>query len=184
MKQIVLVLSLLTMITACRSARISSELSSGQIPCRPNDIIITEETASTISGMHNWIAECNGKKYICSYHYGDGVRCTEETESQSQKTIATLINMLKSDSMNVKRDAAKMIIRKLYTDQDLYEVVNEELLKGYPTASDKVSIDTMAWLCKALGASGNEKYKETLQKVKKSDNSKLAEFAAIGYDML
>ena len=181
MKQIVLLLSLLTIVTGCTSARISSKLSAGQLPCRPNDIIITEETAGTISGMHNWIAECNGKKYICSYHYGDGASCKEEIGSQT--VIANLKNMLKSDLMKVKKKAAQIITRRAYTDQDLYEVVNEELLKGYPTASDK-SIDTMAWLCKALGTSGNEKYKETLQKVKNSDNPKLAKFAAIGYDML
>jgi len=77
MKRLVLVLAILTMLTACTSARISSQFSAGQVPCRPEDIIITEETADPITGMHNWIAECNGKKYICSYHYGDGAKCTE-----------------------------------------------------------------------------------------------------------
>ncbi|MDY0221499.1 MAG: hypothetical protein RBR67_10215 [Desulfobacterium sp.] len=182
MKKIVLLLSLLTMVTGCSSARISSQLSAGILPCRPNDIIITEETSSTISGMHNWVAECNGKRYICSYHHGDGVSCTEEIGSQTM--IANLKDMLKSDLMKVKKEAAKRITTRSYTDQDLYEVVNEELLKGYQTASDKVSIDTMAWLCKALGTSGNEKYKDTLQKVKNSDNRKLARSAVIGYDML
>jgi hypothetical protein len=98
--------------------------------------------------------------------------------------IVKIINMLKSDRMDLKRDAAKSITRKSYTDPDLYEVVNEEILKGYMTASDKVSLDAMAWLCKALGTSGNAKYKETLKTVKDSGNPKLAKYAGQGYDML
>lgn len=77
MKKIVFILTGLIIITGCTSARISSQLSAGQLPCMPDDIIITEETADAITGMHNWIAECNGKKYVCNYHYGDGAKCTE-----------------------------------------------------------------------------------------------------------
>lgn len=79
MERPVLILAILamSMVTGCTSARISSQLSSGQVPCRAEDIIITEETAGAITGMHNWVAECAGKKYICSYHYGDGAKCTE-----------------------------------------------------------------------------------------------------------
>jgi uncharacterized lipoprotein YehR (DUF1307 family) len=74
---VIFVLAIVTMVTGCTSARISSQFSAGQVPCRSQDIIITEETADAITGMHNWIAECKGKKYTCSYHYGDGARCTE-----------------------------------------------------------------------------------------------------------
>ncbi len=77
MKRLIVLLVLAIIISGCTSARISSQFTSGQVPCRPEEIIITEETASAITGMHNWVAECNGKKYVCSYHHGDGAKCTE-----------------------------------------------------------------------------------------------------------
>ena len=77
MKQLIIIAALAITISGCTSARISSQFSAGQMPCLPEDIIISNETASAITGMHNWVAECNGKKYVCSYHYGDGAKCTE-----------------------------------------------------------------------------------------------------------
>lgn len=98
--------------------------------------------------------------------------------------VVRLISMIKSNMMDLKRDAAKEITRGVYKDRDLYEAVNQELLNGYGDASDNLAIDTMSWLCKALGSSGNAKYKKTLQKVKDSESPKLAKYAGQGYDML
>ena len=78
--------------------------------------------------------------------------------------VARLMNMLSSDVMTVKRDAAKLITRNSYSDPDLFVVVNDELLKGY-NQSDDNTLDTMAWLCKALAYSGDANYKKTLQKI-------------------
>ena len=61
----------------------------------------------------------------------------------------------------------------------LFDVVNEELLKGYQQRTgDRNHIDTMAWLCKALAASGMSKYVKTLEKVADTaTNTKLQKFA-------
>lgn len=56
--------------------KISKQFTSGETGCLEKDITITNETASA-NGMHNWVAECKGKKYVCTYHYGDGAKCTE-----------------------------------------------------------------------------------------------------------
>ena len=76
-KHILAIITIGIIVSGCTSARISSQLASGQIPCRPEEIVITEETAAAFTGMHNWVAECNGKKYVCNYHQTSGVRCTE-----------------------------------------------------------------------------------------------------------
>jgi len=76
MKRLIVVL-IFAIMTGCTSARISSQFSAGQMPCLPEDITISNETASMITGMHSWVAECNGKRYVCSYHYGDGAKCVE-----------------------------------------------------------------------------------------------------------
>jgi len=92
--------------------------------------------------------------------------------------VARLMNMLASNVMNVKRDAAKLITRNDFSDPELYKLVNNELLDGYNRYDDDVSIDTMAWLCMALANSGDANYKITLQKVADTTkHQKLAKYA-------
>jgi hypothetical protein len=77
------------------------------------------------------------------------------------------IGMLKSKDPKLKKDAAKSIFRGRYTESKLFNVVNEVLLQDYKRTSvkDKNGIDTVAWLCKALGASRNKKYSPTLERI-------------------
>lgn len=96
------------------------------------------------------------------------------------------INMLKSDIISLKKDAAKIIFRSGLSDQKLFEVVNEELLKLYQlNIYDNNHVDAMAWLCKALGASGMSKYKETLEEIAyTTPNKKLKKYAKQALNML
>jgi TolB-like protein len=74
--------------------------------------------------------------------------------------------MLKSKTVRQKKDAAKKIIRGKIKDPLVLDIVERELLAGYAKEGEnRHHADTMSWLCKALGASGNSKYKATLQKV-------------------
>jgi hypothetical protein len=76
------------------------------------------------------------------------------------------IKMLRSDSLRSKRDAAKRITRAALSNTAVLDVVENELLKGYGfNLSNRSHVDTMAWFCKALGASGVQKYKHSLKKV-------------------
>ena len=66
--------------TGCiKNPKISKQFTSGQTGCIEKDIVITNETAS-MNGMHTWEAQCNGKNYLCAYHYGDGAKCAEKME--------------------------------------------------------------------------------------------------------
>lgn len=67
-----------------------------------------------------------------------------------------------------QKDAAKRLVRAKYSDTVVLDVVEKVLLRSYQSADD----DTMAWLCKALGASGQGKYKTTLSKVAGSATSR------------
>lgn len=101
--------------------------------------------------------------------------------SSGKKTYSSsdVVNMLKSSSLRDKEAAAK-IVAKLYAhDQTILDIVNEELLKGYNSPSDsKDYVETMAWLCNALGASGQAKYASTLEKVsQEAPNRKLQKYA-------
>lgn len=76
MKRLLICCMLAVMMVGCTSARISKDLSAGVIGCLPDEIQIINETAS-VSGTHNWIAECNGKRFVCNYVYGSTTTCKE-----------------------------------------------------------------------------------------------------------
>lgn len=90
---------------------------------------------------------------------------TKYAEAGLSPEVVRYINMLKSDDISLKKDAAKRITRSGLREEKLFEVVNEELLKMSPNSTDNNYVDTTAWLCKALAASGMPKYKETLKKI-------------------
>ena len=70
---------------SCTSARVSRQLAAGVIGCPSSEIKITGETAS-MSGMHEFTAECDGRTYICSYVYGSNTNCHERPAVAKAKT--------------------------------------------------------------------------------------------------
>ncbi|MEJ2200471.1 MAG: FlgO family outer membrane protein [Desulfuromonadaceae bacterium] len=96
------------------------------------------------------------------------------------------IKMLHSRDLRSKTDAGKLIVREGVKDVVILDVVEEELLQGYlPSGSDRAYVDAMSWLCKALGSSGNSKYRGTLQTVaEKAPHGKLRKYAKKSLDML
>lgn len=82
-RQIIILVMVACLATACTSTRISKKFSAGEIGCDEDSIQIANESAS-IEGMHNWVAICKGIKYVCSYHTGDGATC-KEAKDQNMK---------------------------------------------------------------------------------------------------
>jgi CII-binding regulator of phage lambda lysogenization HflD len=77
-----------------------------------------------------------------------------------------LVNMLNSDKLRLKMDAAKTIVRSIGVDEKVFEALASELSNMVAAGrSGFVEIDTMSWMCKALAVSGNPKYAQTLQQV-------------------
>ncbi len=101
-------------------------------------------------------------------------------------TLNQYIQMLTSDSMASKKRAAKLMTRSKCSDTRVLDVAEQELLKWYPrSGSDRNLIDTMAWLCNALGASGNKKYLGSLKEVSRNaPHRKLKGYAAKNYNGL
>ena len=75
-KTLIVAMVAISLCSACTSSRISKKFSAGEIGCSEDDIQIANETASAES-MHNWVAICKGKKFVCSYHPSDGASCKE-----------------------------------------------------------------------------------------------------------
>lgn len=92
---------------------------------------------------------------------------TKNYNSNLSNEVNRLISMLQSDNINLKRDAAKTIYRGHYSEKELYEALNGQLLRWYKTVSstDRHGNDTIAWMCKALAASGMIEYRSTLNEI-------------------
>ncbi len=90
-----------------------------------------------------------------------------------------VVGMLKSSRMTDKEAAAKIVAKLYANDQAILDIVNDELLKGYNSSSgDRDFVEAMAWLCNALGASGQARYVSTLEKVsREAPNKKLQKYA-------
>jgi hypothetical protein len=91
-----------------------------------------------------------------------------------------LVSMLNSENSELRRDAAKTIVRNSRQVEKVYDSVATALTEMLNSgALDKLSVDTMAWLCKAIAASGNSKYAATLEQVVGGTKSqKLIKFAS------
>jgi len=77
-----------------------------------------------------------------------------------------LVDRLAKGGPETLRDVAQTLFESGSTNPEVLDVAAEVLLTKYQRASlDRGSADAMAWLCKALGGSGNNRYKAALDKV-------------------
>jgi len=77
-----------------------------------------------------------------------------------------LINMLQGPKIKLVRDAAKTIYRNPAVNAAVYDVAAAELLHLYDGGErSDLTIDTICWLCKAIGKSGDSKYEQILDEM-------------------
>ncbi len=113
--------------------------------------------------------------------YAERSKVLNKTDSWDEDLTAEenrLVNMLRSDDTALKRDAAKIIVRSAVNGK-VYSVVASALNEMSETyRNDNLSVDTMAWLCKALATSGDNSYVKDLEFVlENTKNSKLRKYA-------
>jgi TolB-like protein len=90
-----------------------------------------------------------------------------------------VVQLLRSFNYDDKTRGAKYLVRYYNTDPQLLKVAEEELLANYQLKErSRDFAEAMAWLCNALGRSGNAQYKETLAEVaQNANNRKLKSYA-------
>lgn len=94
------------------------------------------------------------------------------------------IEMLVRGGPESQRDVAQSIYNGMERDPEVLEVVAEVLLQTFQK-SGPIQSDATAWLCKALGASGNVRYKAVLQQVAdKAVDKKVRKYASQSLGML
>lgn len=75
-----------------------------------------------------------------------------------------LVNMMTSGNLRELKGAAKEIHSRRLTNPEVLDVAAEILLQLYPNAWDG-QIDTLSWLARALGHSGQARYYEVITEV-------------------
>ncbi|MDT8379895.1 MAG: hypothetical protein RQ739_13490 [Desulfotignum sp.] len=100
--------------------------------------------------------------------------------------VQRYMEMLESEHMKIRIDAAKYISRSGLTDPVLFETIKTKLLTGYTyNQNNPKHIDEMAWYCKALASSGNMDYADTLGEVaRKTTNEKLKRHCQSSIDQI
>ena len=96
------------------------------------------------------------------------VQTVEENtvDSEIDPEIAKLVESLHSYDSADRRRAAKIIARSYGNNPLLLEEVEKTLLSGYnEQVEDGNHVDAIAWLCRILGATHDERYRETLSTV-------------------
>jgi hypothetical protein len=83
--------------------------------------------------------------------------------------------MLASGGLGSMQRAAEEIYNQGLNDQELLDVAAESLAQNYDRgANGETFVDSISWLCKALGNSNNGRYRELLTKVSDSHIHKKA----------
>jgi len=96
----------------------------------------------------------------------------------SSQTGERYIDMLSQGGPTSIRDASKGIYHNRESDTYVLDVLAEVLLRNAPGGRGNVMIDALSWGCKALGQSGNPRYRTTLQQVSvTTGNRKLKKYA-------
>ena len=108
------------------------------------------------------------------------LNATDAWDAELSAEENRLVSMLRSADIGLRKDAAKIIVRTLATHDKVFAAA-ASALSGMSNAlhSADSDVDTMAWLCKALAASGSAEYIELLEQVQgNTQNLKLRSYAA------
>jgi hypothetical protein len=105
--------------------------------------------------------------------------------SAEQQEIDQYIDTIKNGSRKAQTGVCNELQWAGISDTRLFDVIEAKLLETLPTAADdKNAIDLVAWYSKALGMSGNDKYRGTLNKVANGGHKKLVKYGQEGIELL
>ncbi|MDH3348174.1 MAG: hypothetical protein OEM02_08785 [Desulfobulbaceae bacterium] len=100
-----------------------------------------------------------------------------------------LMKMIQTGNLRLMKEAARTLTDRRIPDPDprLYDMIENKLREGYTVnTKERNHLDTMAWFCKALGASGDTKFRIILEEVSNSSKAhpKLKKYAIKSLDLL
>ncbi|MBL4761092.1 MAG: hypothetical protein JKY93_00155 [Gammaproteobacteria bacterium] len=100
-------------------------------------------------------------------------------EDNPVRAIEDLIRVLSSGDYLSMREAAQFIEFYAYFDKAVLDALNKQITERYlDENSEKIELDSVAWLCRALARSTAPEYKDTIVMVKdKATNKRLRKYA-------
>ncbi|WP_136809476.1 hypothetical protein [Desulfosediminicola flagellatus] len=88
------------------------------------------------------------------------------------------IHLISSKNPEMMRSGIRMLMTSGMSDEVVFDKVRDVLLAQYNSSTDSKYIDSLAWLCKGLASSGNQKYAKDLKTVENNATSvKLQRYA-------
>lgn len=101
--------------------------------------------------------------------------CASGANAALDETDKRYIDRLAKGGPDTIREVAESLFQSGSTNTEVLDVAAEVMLQKYPRASlDRNSADAISWLCKALGGSGNNRYKAAIDEVvKKGEHRKM-----------
>lgn len=87
-----------------------------------------------------------------------------QAASGQKELVDRYIKVFSTEPAHIQKDAAQDLEWLGLSDTRLFDLI-EKNLKAHYQSVDKVTVDYAAWMAKALGFSGNDKYRATLETV-------------------
>jgi hypothetical protein len=89
-----------------------------------------------------------------------------ETVAESQLGRRRVMNMLQANDPGLVRAGASSVFDSYVDDREITNLAAQQLMARYTRASDSEEVaEAVAWLCKALGGTGDSEYIPFLEKV-------------------
>lgn len=117
----------------------------------------------------------NSLQDLANYEKWNPVLASKKYNKKGRSALASqYLAMLNSDYDGLILRAAQGVYKQGVYDTDVLNAVESALLGRIEKISgkDRTAVQALSWLCKALGASGQERYKKSLESVIASDGPK------------
>ena len=151
---------------------------------------------SLVASVRRWYAQWSIVLTQSQFGNGDGGKTAMKTMVMSVAASALLVagsagaldqsmqryaQMLASGGVSSVQRGAEEIFNQSITDEELLDVAAEVLAQNYNKNPGETFVDSMAWVCRALGNSGSGRYKALLEDVAdKADARKIGKYCKKG----
>ena len=106
----------------------------------------------------------------------------------SQKDIDAEMNyfvtVFGGDNLQVMKGAAQNLQNKGYSNEVIFDLVAKQVKEHEQNVVTRNDIDAVAWMVRALGFSGNEKYLPALKDIMENGDVKLKRYASLAIEDL
>jgi hypothetical protein len=106
----------------------------------------------------------NKKIFACLFAFG--VLASAPSFAEMNEVDKQYVEQLIKGAPGTQRRTAENMMHTGYRNTEVLDVMAEVIVEKYPLAGNQFTlVDSVAWMCRALGNSGNSRYRPVLEKV-------------------